>query len=131
MLIRLSFNSKKIEEMFDVTEILKEEVKKSGIQNGVAHLYTPHTTCSVVVTEKTDAAFKYDFITVLKKILSDYQFKHMGGNGEAHLKSALMGVQQSFIISEGQVILGQWQGVYFIDFDGPRKREVLLKIQAG
>lgn len=131
MLIHLSFNSKKVEEMFDVTEILKEEVKKSGVQNGVAHLYTPHTTCSVVVTEKTDAAFKYDFMTVLKKILSSYQFKHIGGNGEAHLKSALMGIQQSFIISEGKPILGQWQGVYFIDFDGPRKREVLLKIQAS
>jgi len=116
-------------EMIDVTDQVKEFVRKSNVVTGQVILYVPHTTAGVTINENTDPDVKRDLILAFNNVfIKDPNYRHYEGNSHAHIKSSVLGVDQTVLIDEGNLLLGVWQGVYFVEFDGPRKRQLIVRI---
>lgn len=128
-LFQFSILTKKLQQFIDITDFIDEAVIQSKVQNGIAVIYCPHTTGGITINENADPDVVKDMIRTLNKIFPiEGDYRHFEGNSHAHLKSSYMGVQKTVIINEGKPLLGTWQGVYFCEFDGPRKRKVFIKI---
>ena len=118
-------------EFLDLTDQIQDQVRESGVQEGLCHLFVPHTTAAVTINENADPAVKADILMVMNKVISDDEsYRHREGNSPGHIKSSLFGPQLTLIINEGRLVLGTWQGIYFCEFDGPRTRRLHLKIVA-
>jgi len=116
-------------EMLNITDKVQKFVSESGVKEGMVILFVPHTTAAITINENADPDVKSDMLRGLDNIspaLSAY--RHFEGNSDAHIKSSLIGVNQTVIITSGQLVLGTWQGIYFCEFDGPRTRSLKLKI---
>lgn len=115
--------------LMDITQEVTEAIKESGVNEGICVVYCPHTTAAITINENADPDVKTDFIAGLDKIFPDFEiFRHVEGNSDAHLKSSAVGASEAIIISGGKPLLGTWQGIYFCEFDGPRKRRFYVKI---
>ncbi len=113
----------------DISNQIKQFVKDSNVKNGIILVYTPHTTAGITVNENADPSVLTDITEFIsKKFPHESYFKHFEGNSPSHIMSSLFSASETFIIEEGKVFLGQWQGIYFCEFDGPRNRKVILKI---
>ncbi|MEM3839478.1 MAG: secondary thiamine-phosphate synthase enzyme YjbQ [Candidatus Micrarchaeaceae archaeon] len=131
----LRFSSKKGFELIAITEGVKECVKKSGIKNGHAIVYTQHTTGSVRVSED-EISLHDDYAAFLDKLAPrSGSYKHditnVDGrkNGHAHLQSMLLNSNETILIKDGKLLLGAWQTVFFIELDGPRpERKVIIQV---
>ncbi len=118
-------------EFVDITSRVKEAISKSGVKEGVAVVYVPHTTAAVTINEAADPAVVQDIAEKLSQLVPhDKSYRHTEGNADAHIKTTLVGSSVHLIVSGGSAVLGTWQGVFFCEFDGPRTRKVLVKIQA-
>ncbi|KAA0258220.1 YjbQ family protein [Deferribacter autotrophicus] len=127
-MIELSISSKRREELIDITSEIEKIVGKKGWNSGILHIYTPHTTAAITINENADYTVKEDIIDFLSKLVpSSFPFKHLEGNSDAHLKSSIIGCSENVIVENGRLVLGTWQGVFFCEFDGPRRRKVYLK----
>lgn len=116
-------------EFLEVTSEVKEIIKKSKIRNGVCFLYTPHTTTSLFINENADPSVKEDIENFLEKLVPEKgNYQHLEGNAPSHIKSALLGPSLSIFVEDGNLLLGIWQGIFFAEFDGARKREVWVKV---
>ena len=115
--------------MNDITGSVTAAVADSGIHEGICLVSSPHTTAGITVHENADPDVTKDMIMELGKIvpLND-SYRHMEGNSAAHLKATLTGLSVTLPISDGRLVLGTWQGIYFCDYDGPRQRRVLITI---
>lgn len=120
--------NKKVE-FQNITGLIRKEVESSGIKDGICIVYVPHTTAGITINENADPSVVDDIISETSKIVpfSD-NYSHMEGNSAAHIKASLFGTSAMLIITEGHIVLGTWQGVFFCEFDGPRNRKVYLKI---
>jgi len=111
--------------MIDITQEIIKALHENAIDAGVITLFTPHTTAAITINENADPDVTNDMLFGLSKLIpNDPHYKHAEGNSDAHLKSSLIGVSETLIVEAGQLLLGTWQGVYFCEFDGPRKRRV-------
>ena len=129
MLKKIRIKSKHKSELIQITNEIKEQIILYFIYNGISEIYTPHTTASVFLFENIDPNLNRDILKSLSEsIPADKKYAHVGQNADAHIKSAIMGASVSLIVEDAKPILGQWQGVYFADFDGPREREIYIKI---
>jgi secondary thiamine-phosphate synthase enzyme len=118
-------------EFKDVTGFVQKLVSESGVQSGMCHLYTPHTTAAILINENDDPALQRDLDEFLKKLAPPGRdYHHNDGNCDAHLKAAVVGCSKSLLIENGRLILGRWQGIFFCEFDGPRRRDLRVKIVA-
>ncbi|MCQ2413019.1 MAG: secondary thiamine-phosphate synthase enzyme YjbQ [Sphaerochaetaceae bacterium] len=121
-------------DVFDITEEVKRIVAESGIQEGTCILYTPHTTASLGITSKMDPAGFEDLKDEINRLIpTRIDFKHMfdtPSDAAGHIKSTLFGVSLTFIVTGGKLLLGGSQGIYFLEFDGPRSRNYLVKVVA-
>lgn len=124
----LKINTHSRESMIDITEEVKNAIKSSGIKDGICTVFVPHTTAGVTINENADPDVKDDIIRGLDEIIPNIRFKHMEGNSDAHIKSALVGNSVNLIVENGEIQLGTWQGIYFCEFDGPRSRKVYIKV---
>ncbi len=116
------------EKLYDITEVINQEMLKNGITDGICIVYTPHTTCGITINECADTDVANDIINMFSKIIPHKaNYAHIEGNSDAHIKSSIVGASQTIIISEGKLCLGTWQGIFLCEFDGPRKRKVWLK----
>jgi secondary thiamine-phosphate synthase enzyme len=119
-------------EFIDITQKINEIVKKSKVDNGICCIFIPHTTAGITINENADPDVRRDIIYELNKIVPIHDnYKHIEGNSAAHIKASMMGFAQSLIIQNGKLLLGTWQGVYFCEFDGPRQRKAIVKINKG
>ena len=118
------------EKMIAITDIVREDIEKSGIFDGTAVIMCPHTTAAITVSENTDVNVQHDMLYAFEKVFprNDNEYLHEDGNSFAHIKSAVVGVSESLIIENGRLILGIWQDLYFCEFDGPRTRYFYVKI---
>jgi secondary thiamine-phosphate synthase enzyme len=118
--------------MIDITREVKNLVRESGIKSGICVIYIPHTTAGITINENADPDVIRDFLMEMDKLipLSD-GYHHIEGNSAAHIKSSMMGFSQTIIIEEGRLLMGTWQGIYFVEFDGPRIRKIYVKIIEG
>lgn len=116
-------------EMKDITSELSKIVIESGVKEGICTVFIPHTTAGVTINENADPDVVKDFVMEMNKIVPFRDnYKHIEGNSAAHIKSSMMGFSEIIIIHQGKLLLGTWQGVYFCEYDGPRKRKVIVKI---
>ena len=125
----LTIQSRNNEDLIDITDRIQEAVTSEGIETGVCHVFVPHTTAGVTINENADPSVKADILMALRSIVPDSMpYTHAEGNSPAHVKSSLAGSSLSIIIDNGNLALGTWQGIYFCEFDGPRRRKVHVKI---
>jgi secondary thiamine-phosphate synthase enzyme len=116
-------------ELLDITREVQRAVRDAGVKIGVCHLYVPHTTAGITINENADPDVPRDIEAAMDRLVpKDGSYKHYEGNADAHIKSALTGVSQSVAIEGGELQLGRWQGIFFCEYDGPRQREVRLRI---
>lgn len=127
----LSINDRQT--MINITDIIKEDLKTSAVKDGIMVVYCPHTTAGITINENADPDVVRDMIYGFEKVYPtvDKNYRHFEGNSHSHMKSTTIGASQSLIISDGKLILGRWQGVYFCEFDGPRNRDFYVKIVEG
>lgn len=116
-------------QFIDITQKIREALDEKEIKNGICTVFVPHTTAAVTINENADPDVSTDMIKEINKIVpfSD-NYRHFEGNSAAHLKSSIIGVSETVIIEDGDLKLGRWQGIYFCEFDGPRKRKIWIKI---
>jgi secondary thiamine-phosphate synthase enzyme len=116
-------------EMQDVTEKIAAAVHHSGCASGVCHLYVPHTTAGVIINEGYDPAVAHDIEAAFDRLVPRVaNSAHAEGNSDSHIKTALVGSSETIWISGGKLALGRWQAIFFAEFDGPRSRELHIKI---
>ena len=132
MIKNINLNSSKRSEFIDITARIEKLVEASNISDGVCHLYVPHTTAAVTINEGADPSVKRDIITSLDKLIPHSgDYLHMEGNSDAHIKATLTGSSETVLIEKGSLLLGTWQSIYFCEFDGPRSRQLMVKIVKG
>lgn len=118
-------------ELKNVTSEIEALVVESGCVNGICHLYVPHTTAGVLVNEGDDPAVARDIETMLDRLIPHAgDYTHAEGNSDSHIKTALVGSSETVWIEKGKLALGRWQSIFFAEFDGPRSRELRVKILA-
>lgn len=133
MLHTVELSTSKRDEMRDITREIISLVHKSGVTDGVAVIYCPHTTAGITINENADPDVKHDVLLRLDEVYpwNHPKYRHAEGNTASHLKAITTGSSQTVIIHEGELMLGRWQGIYFCEFDGPRHRQYLVKIMEG
>ena len=116
-------------EFIDITTKIQNVVKETNLKTGLVQIHIPHTTAAVTINENADPDVKADIKKEINKIVPfNDNYAHLEGNSAAHIKSSLFGVDQSIIFEDGKLLLGTWQAIYFCEFDGPRSRNIYLKI---
>lgn len=119
-------------QLCDVTTEVQRVISASGIKEGLALLFVPHTTAAVTINENADPDVAIDMLNGLSQWIPMHnQYRHREGNSAAHIKSSLIGASEQLIIRNGKLLLGTWQGIYFCEFDGPRCRKLQLKLIEG
>jgi len=131
MIFEIELNTKRNTEFIDITSIIQEKVARSKVSDGICHVFVPHTTAAVTINENADPDVVKDIIGTLDKIVphSNTDYRHSEGNSAAHIKSSMLGSSVTLIIEKGRLKLGTWQGIYFCEFDGPRRRKIWIKTQ--
>ena len=116
----------------DITQRVQQVVTDSQVQEGLCYLFCPHTTAGLTLNENWDPSVQHDIGLALDEMVPQRRdFQHAEGNSPAHVKSLLTGAAQTLFVAGGRLVLGTWQGVYLAEFDGPRTRQVLVKVVAG
>jgi len=117
-------------ELIDISPQVEDIVKEAQIEEGICRVFVPHTTAGILINEGADPSVRRDILNQLDKIIplsGDYQ--HREGNSPAHIKASLVGSSETIFVEKSQLVLGTWQSIYFCEFDGPRHRQVIVKIE--
>ena len=117
-------------EIVDVTAAVRRLVQRMRVTDGMVILYVPHTTAAVTINENYDPDVKSDLLKKLEALIpkNESYYQHDEGNSDSHLKTAIVGNSATVLIERGDLVLGRWQGIYFCEFDGPRDRELYIKL---
>ena len=116
-------------EFKDVTRQIEQLIEKSGIESGQCHVFVPHTSAAILINENYDPGLREDIADFLKKLAPpNPDYHHNDGNCDSHLKATLIGATRTLLIENRRLLLGRWQGVYFCEFDGPRRRDLHVKL---
>lgn len=125
---RIKVKTHKRDEIVDLTRDLQAWLRETNAGSGILVVYSPHTTAAISVNENYDPDVKSDMLRFLNNLVPrNAGFDHAEGNSDSHIKGGMFNFSQCFIVEDGRLMLGQWQGIYFMEFDGPRSREVWVK----
>ncbi|MBC7349992.1 MAG: YjbQ family protein [Candidatus Aminicenantes bacterium] len=131
-MIKLSLPTARQEEFLDITSRLQSVVRESRVRQGLAVVFCPHTTCALTINEHADPDVRADILMALRKMAPDtLPYAHAEGNSPAHVKASLLNQSLTLIIEGGEIQLGTWQGIFLCEFDGPRTRQLWIKVVAG
>ncbi len=128
MIVPLSVRSHAGRELIDITTQVQRVVTESGVREGVCYLFVAHTTAALTLNENWDPDVRGDLVRALTEMVPDVPYHHGEGNSPAHLMSTLVGASITLLVGDGNLLLGSWQGIYLAEFDGPRRRRVLVKV---
>ncbi|MGD9148324.1 MAG: secondary thiamine-phosphate synthase enzyme YjbQ [Anaerolineae bacterium] len=128
MIVQLDVRTRARSELQDITAQVQQILARSGVQEGVCHLFVPHTTAGLTLNENWDRDVRGDLVRALEAMVPDVPYHHGEGNSPAHLMSTLVGASETLLVRSGRLALGSWQGIYLAEFDGPRQRRLLVKI---
>ena len=132
MTSRFQVTSRERCEFIDITTDVHKAVRSAGASQGVCTVFVPHTTAGVTINENADPSVVRDMLMELEKIVPfDDHYAHREGNSAAHIKASLMGHSVQLVVDAGRLILGTWQGIYFCEFDGPRRRSVQVQVSSS
>jgi secondary thiamine-phosphate synthase enzyme len=122
--VEIAVPTRSREEVLDITEKVEGAIRELGLSEGFVVLYCPHTTAGLTVNETADPDVRADVNAAMSAMVPRIAFRHGEGNSPAHFRSALLGPTLLLPVEGGRLSLGTWQGVYFCEFDGPRRRRV-------
>ncbi|MCD6540147.1 MAG: YjbQ family protein [Candidatus Omnitrophica bacterium] len=123
----IKVNTHQREEFIDITQEVESAVRESKIKEGVCFVFSPHTTAGITINENADPSVKKDILNHLKKLVPfSGDYSHSEGNADAHIKASLLGNSVTVLVEGGNLVLGTWQGIYFCEFDGPRRRKLYV-----
>ncbi len=129
---RLTIKTSQRSQLLDITSQIEQCVRESGIRDGLACVFVPHTTAGVTINENADPDVVHDVLNILTSTAPrDAGYRHSEGNSDSHAKSSLVGQSLTVIVENGRLCLGTWQGIYFAEFDGPRTRQCWVKAVAA
>jgi len=129
MMKAVTIETRERNQMIDITSIVQASVRESGIKDGTCYVFVPHTTAAVTINENADEDVKSDILSTLSKLIPyKDNYRHIEGNSDAHVKASLFGNTATVIVSNGKLVLGTWQSLFFCEFDGPRKRKIMIKV---
>jgi secondary thiamine-phosphate synthase enzyme len=130
MIQRIEIPTHRRAQFIDITREIQSLVAASGISEGVATVYCPHTTCGLTIQENADPGVQHDMLLLLERLAprDDPAYRHIEDNSASHLQASMMGFSQTVLIEGGRLVLGRWQATYLCEFDGPRQRTVLVRI---
>lgn len=125
----LTVNTTAKTEFIDITSQVQQVVSESNIAAGLCMVYVPHTTAAVTINESADPSVQADILSVLNTMVPwDAGYRHLEGNSPAHIKTTLVGTSELIAVENRQLVLGTWQGIFFCEFDGPRRRKVQITL---
>jgi len=128
-MISLQINTKSREAMIDITPLLEDALQAQGVSSGLLLVYAPHTTTGLTINEGADPDVCRDILAHLRTMIPNHaEFRHSEGNSDAHIKSMITGCAVTVPFSQGAPALGTWQGIFLMEFDGPRERKVFITI---
>jgi secondary thiamine-phosphate synthase enzyme len=124
-------STKSRSQMIDITSQVSSIVGESGVSDGDAIVYCPHTTAAITINENADPSVPHDILLTLEQLLPQHRsgYRHSEGNSDAHCKSSMLGCSEQVLIKGGALQLGTWQGIFFCEFDGPRSRKVIVQVR--
>lgn len=126
-MVELRVRTTRRTEARDITEQVVDSVK--GKQGSLLHLFCTHTTCGLLINEDADPDVMKDLLETFERLAPrNSGYAHAEGNSDAHIKSSLTGHSLTIPFSEGRPILGTWQGIYLMEFDGPRERRIIITV---
>ena len=118
--------------MTDITSKVRECIRKSGVRDGICVIFSMHTTAGITINENADPDVQKDMLYGLDKAFPiREEYRHAEGNSHAHLRTSCVGPSTTVIVSDGEPVLGTWQGIYLCEFDGHRRRRVLVNALCG
>jgi secondary thiamine-phosphate synthase enzyme len=125
----ISIRSQKRTELIKLDGEVRKFVADSGVKDGVCHIHVPHTTAGVIINEGADPGLLEDIAAKLSELVPrDAKYRHIEDNADSHIKAAMVGCSTMVFVRDGAPVLGRWQSIFFCEFDGPRKREVWLRV---
>lgn len=126
---RITVKTQAHSEGVDITRQVQKIVAEAGVKEGWCEVFVPHTTAAVMVNEAADPAVISDIVATLDKLIPWHgDYRHMEGNAAAHVKSVLLGATVRLPVEDGRLSLGTWQGIFFMEFDGPRTRKAWVDV---
>jgi secondary thiamine-phosphate synthase enzyme len=131
MMYVIKVRSREREQLVEFTDEVRRRLKESGAREGVCVLYVQHTTAGLTVNENADPDVPRDMLLALRKLVPQHgmDFRHNEENSDAHIKASLVGSSVTVPFSDGQLLLGRWQGIFLCEFDGGRERQVIMMVQ--
>lgn len=123
-----SIRTSKREEFVEITDEIRGYLHKSNVRDGFCKVFVPHTTAGITINENADIDVERDLLKILRDLVPKGNYLHSEGNSDAHMKSSIIGSDVDVFIQDGNLMLGQWQGIFFCEFDGPRTRRIYLQI---
>ena len=126
----LKIRSRQREELVEFTNVVREKLKESGAREGIVVLYTQHTTAGLTINENADPDVPRDMLHALRTLVPQHGmgFHHGEQNSDAHIKTSLVGTSVTVPFSDGELLLGRWQGIFLCEFDGGRERQVIMSV---
>ena len=129
MIQRLPVRTSSRVQFVDITADVQRIVRESGISEGICTVYVPHTTAGITINENADPDVTRDIIDTLERLVPrSGSYRHAEGNADSHVKASLMGFSVQVLVQDSRLLLGTWQGIYFCEFDGPRNRQVYVRV---
>ena len=117
------------QQLVDITSQVRSAIGSSGVRDGICVVFSMHTTAGITINENADPDVKTDMIAGLSRAFPERDdYRHMEGNSHSHLRTSCVGPSQTLIVSDGDLLLGTWQGLFLCEFDGPRTRRVAVKV---
>ena len=131
MIEEISISTSSRFDAIDITSKIESTIKKKKVKEGVCRIFVPHTTAGILINEHADPSVIEDILMELGKLIPlDDNYSHAEGNSNAHIKSSIVGHSLELFVERGSLKLGTWQGVFFCEFDGPRKRKIWVKVSS-
>jgi len=132
---RIEIGTRESTELIDITGKVKEivKIKSGGVESGICVVFTKHTTSGIIINEN-EAGLKRDFLAILNELIpkgKGYLHDRIDNNAHSHLRSVLLGSSVTIPIEKGELALGTWQSIFFVECDGPRRREIYVKVIEG
>ena len=129
MIQRFELRTSAKTDFLEITSLVQQAVETSKVEEGICYVFVPHTTAAVTINENADRHVSVDIGTGLSHIVPAHErYQHLEGNSPAHIKASLVGTSQVIFVESKRLVLGTWQGIFFCEFDGPRNRQVYVKV---
>lgn len=129
----IKVRSKQREELVEFTDKVQRQLKESGAREGVVMLYVQHTTAGLTVNENADPDVPSDMLHAFRTLIPQHGmgFRHGEENSDAHIKASIVGSSVTVPFTDGELMLGRWQGIFLCEFDGGRERKVIMMVQSS